>query len=396
MATKTQTTSYAEQSVLPDWYTNYAKDILAKQDAVAERPYTPYTEPRIAGFTPDQVDAFDMTRSVAGDYRVPLALGTLATAGALGSSASDSISPMLEKLGGINALGAAQGYLSSATGLQDRSMEYARPYFSMASGDATDVSAYEDPYIEHVLNRFSDLGARSLREKLMPELMNKYISAGQLGFGGTPTGLVTDSARALRDVHQSVNDQYLAALSDSYQKAREAKLADLTRYSNLASTAAGAGSAEYANKLQAQTNAARIAAEAETARQKNALDAAELKARTENEDAKLRLFAASQLGALGEQSQRLGLTGAGALGSIGTQQQNMQQQNLSLSYQDFLNQLNFPQQQINQQSATLGAVNPAVPTAKVGYQVAQTPTSGQPNTAQTLLSGMAAIKALGS
>jgi hypothetical protein len=52
-------TSNTTETVLPDWYTNYAMDILANQQAVANNPYVTYQGPRVAGFTDQQKQAFN-------------------------------------------------------------------------------------------------------------------------------------------------------------------------------------------------------------------------------------------------------------------------------------------------------------------------------------------------
>ena len=59
--------SLTSQTVLPDWYTNYAMDILAGQTAASARPYSTYEAPRIAGFNPTQQQGFDATRAAAGE-----------------------------------------------------------------------------------------------------------------------------------------------------------------------------------------------------------------------------------------------------------------------------------------------------------------------------------------
>ena len=33
-------TQSSQQTTMPDWYTNYAMDILSNQNAIASRPYT--------------------------------------------------------------------------------------------------------------------------------------------------------------------------------------------------------------------------------------------------------------------------------------------------------------------------------------------------------------------
>jgi hypothetical protein len=47
-------TDMTKQQVLPEWYTNYAMDILSGQQAIANRPYATAPMPRVAGFTPTQ------------------------------------------------------------------------------------------------------------------------------------------------------------------------------------------------------------------------------------------------------------------------------------------------------------------------------------------------------
>ena len=56
--------SSTQQTILPDWYTNYAMDILANQRAIAARPFQEYVDasgkviPRVADFAPDQQQGF--------------------------------------------------------------------------------------------------------------------------------------------------------------------------------------------------------------------------------------------------------------------------------------------------------------------------------------------------
>src|SRR5687767_9105760 len=84
------------ETVLPDWYTNYAMSILSNQSAVAANPYTPYSSPRIAGFTPDQEAGFEATRSAAGSFQ-PWLEQAGATVGALQPNASETARPWLER-----------------------------------------------------------------------------------------------------------------------------------------------------------------------------------------------------------------------------------------------------------------------------------------------------------
>jgi hypothetical protein len=75
-----------------------------------------------------------------------------------------------------------------------------------------------NPYNDAVTNRIGELGTRNLTENLLPAIEGRYIQAGQLGYGGrgglggTPSGMMTDTARTLRDVNADILAQQTAAL----------------------------------------------------------------------------------------------------------------------------------------------------------------------------------------
>lgn len=404
---KPVTTASVSQTVLPDWYTNYAQTILANQKAVADKPYVPYDAARLADPTADTLASYDATRDASGAYQPALALGTLATADTLGQKSLSVAEPYRQAALAINPSAAAAGALGQASDLASAGTGatgwgYAKPYLDKAAGDATDPNAYLNPYIENVINRYGELGARTLREQLVPGVLSKYISAGQLGFGpnggsGTASGMYTDTARALRDVQEGVASQQMTALADAYKQSQGAMQEDLSRYGQLGSTAGSIGGQQQANTVAA----ANVAANVGQTQGALAQQQAELKAQIANQaaqqaqsDTQAQMAAGSQLGQQGAQAQQLGLTGAGALNTAGQQQQAQTQQGLSMAYQDFLNQQNYPQTQIDKSVATTQGLSAAVPTGQVGWQQ-QTQTSSAPSTAATLASGIAAIKALG-
>ena len=97
-------TDMTTQTALPDWYTNYAMQVLSNQTAASQVPYQTYQAPRTAGFTPAQQQAFGMT-------------GTAATAAQPGLAAAANTAG---QAAGMSAVGAAQPYvnqgLNTATG----------------------------------------------------------------------------------------------------------------------------------------------------------------------------------------------------------------------------------------------------------------------------------------
>gem|GEM_PF-5231144 len=130
--------SSSSQTSLPDWYTNYAMQVLSNQNAVSNTPYATYQGPRVAGFNGDDTNAFSLTRDAATGYQ-----------GALSGAANT--------IDGVNPGGA----LSATSGLINR-----------AGGKFTDnVNEYMNPYNDLVVDRIGQLGTRNLMENILPGSM---------------------------------------------------------------------------------------------------------------------------------------------------------------------------------------------------------------------------------
>lgn len=320
-------TSTTSQTILPDWYTNYAMQVLANQQAASTMPYQTFGGPRVAEFSPAQQQAFGMTGQAAGAYQPALAQATQATQAAMSQP---------------GALAVAQPYLSGAA--------------QTAPGV---VGQYINPYQDAVVNRIAELGTRNLQENIMPGIEGRYIAAGQLGFGGrqpgsaTPSGMMTDTARAVRDVSSDILGKQSEALQAGYGQALGAAQTDLSRLGQLAQTAGGLGYQQTGQQLAG----------------------------------------AEQLAGMGAQAQQLGLAGAGALGQVGAQQQGQAQKNIDVAYADFLRQQGYPQEQIDNMVKTLGGIKSAVPQATteegivpLGYQP-----KAQPGTAETIAGTLSTV-----
>ena len=289
-------TDMTKQTILPDFYTNYAQEILSNQKAISTRPYAPAPMPRVADFTPAQLEAFQKTGTAAGAYQPLLGEATTAAQGAAAAP---------------GALETAQPYLGAA-----------------GETSVANIGEYMNPYMDAVVSRIGELGTRNLMENIMPGIEGRYIQSGQLGYGGargasTPSGMMTDTARAIRDTSSDILGRQAEALQSGYSQAAGLAGTDLSRYAGLATTAGGLASAEKADALRAS----------------------------------------GALSGLAEQAQTLGLTGAGALGAVGAQQQQQGQKNLDVAYQDFLRQQGYPQEQINSMLETFKGVATGIPTA---------------------------------
>lgn len=312
------------QTVLPDWYTNYAMQLLSNQQAQAATPFQLYQGPRVAEFSPTQQQSFGMTQQAAGAFQPGLNAATAATQGAMA---------------GPGGLQTAQPFLGAAN-----------------QSSVADIGGYMNPYNDQVTNRIAELGSRNLTENLLPNVEGRYIAAGQLGFGGrggaagTPSGMMTDTARALRDTQESVLAEQNKALQAGYSEAAGLSAGDLARRANLASTAGQLG----------------------------------------GQDATRMLSGAEQLGGLAQMQQSLGLTGANAVGAVGAQQQSQAQKNIDMAYGDFLRQQGYNQEQINAALATFAGVAGGVP--KAASEVGITPTGSMPpSTGETILGALTGV-----
>ena len=273
----------------PDWYTNYAKDLMAGQQNIATTPYQTYQGPRIADFTATQQQGMDKTTAAAGLGAAPIQQG----------------------------IGVAQGQIGQS------GLSAAQPYLTAAGQNAYgNVGSYMNPYNDAVTNRIAELGGRNLREQILPGINDQFIRAGQPGSSRNAEMF----GRAARDTGESILAQQNAALQSGYGGALTASQADLTRQGQLASTAGNLGTAGVTSGLDV----------------------------------------AKTIADLGGQAQTSGLAGATAITGVGAAQQGLNQQNLTLAYQDYLKQQGYPQEQIDAALKTMTGVgtSKAVPEAR--------------------------------
>jgi hypothetical protein len=188
--------SKTTENVIPDWYTNYAMDILSNQQAISNQPYTLYNAPRIASFAPEQQQAFGMTAQAAQSYQPALQAATQAT---------QRVDPYL----GLYA---------------------AQPYYQKAGQtSASQVGQYMNPYTEQVVNRIGTLGNRALQEQLLPGIRDKFIAGGT--YGGSRNAEMF--GRGVRDAMEGISAAQTQALNTGYNTSLSAAQEDLRRQASL-------------------------------------------------------------------------------------------------------------------------------------------------------------------
>ena len=389
-------TDITKQTVLPEWYSNYAKDILANQQVVAARPFQEYVDaagkviPRVADFAPDQQAAFDATRSGAFSFRPELGTASTKTQDIFGRSAVGAAQPFFGQAAGMSGLGAAQPYFNQATGMSGLTaaeprlqqgagmiagssdalgVQMAQPYLGAAGQSAAQtVGQYLNPYMENVTNRIGELGTRALREQVLPGIEGEMIRAGQ--FGGTRQAELM--GRAIRDATEGISAQQAQALQQGFGQAQQAAQTDLARQAQLASTAGGLGGAQQQALLGAGRGMADIGqtyGALTQAQQQLLADIGKSTGALYGQDTQAQLSAASQLANIAQQRQQQELAGAGALGQIGAQQQALAQRNLDIARSDFLERQAYPQQQLDAMTKTMQGVSSGIPTATQEYGI---------------------------
>jgi hypothetical protein len=206
---------------------------------------------------------------------------------------------------------AAQNLITSSSGAYQPTVQNAIAGTQGLAGATSvgNINAYMNPYTQNVTDQIAKLGARNLSENLLPQVSDQFIRAGQFG----SSGMGTFGNRALRDTQESILANQTAALNTGYTQALGASQADLTR-------------------------------------QQGAL---------------------AQAGDLAKLQQGLTTADAAALESVGASQQAQQQKGLDVAYQDYQNQIAYPQTQINNMSATLRGL-PATAVATTGTQTGST------------------------
>ena len=339
-------TDITKQTVLPDWYSKNAMDILANQRAVAARPFQEYVDasgkpiPRVADFAPDQQAGFQATRNGAFSFRPELGTASTKTQDVFGRSAMGVSEPGFKQSGEYTTAS------TSPTGLG-----MAQPFLGQAGQTAVqNIGQYMNPYMDQVIGRIGTLGARTLQEQLLPAISDQMIAAGQ--FGGTRQAEMT--GRAIRDTMEGISAQQAQALQQGYTSAAGLAQADLERQAQLAQTAGGLG-------FQQQGALARAG------EQMGALG--QQMGNMYNVDTSNQLSAAQQLAGMARQRQTQELEGAGALQQIGAQQQALAQRNLDIARSDFLERQAYPQQQIDAMTKTMQGVAPGVGTKTTEYGI---------------------------
>jgi hypothetical protein len=142
------TQSTVNQSNLPEYARPYFERMMGRAEAESNQPYVPYGGQRIAGFTPDAQQGFDITRGVA-------ARGT----------------PELDVAGGVLGASAMRGL--SASG-------YTSNPIQQSAFGSEQAQQYMSPYMDQVLSRQKAAAVQDFNEG-RPTRETQAIKSGAFG-----------------------------------------------------------------------------------------------------------------------------------------------------------------------------------------------------------------------
>ena len=343
--TPTPTKSTVTQTSLPEYAQPYYEDLLDRGVAESKTPYETYGGPRIAGFTPLQQTGFDMQVASATEAPTGMTDARDYYSGILNRSYPSSGGGGKPGLGGITTpvppsqVSGEGSAITSGTGggqVGPRAFQ-AEDYQQFVGGydPSESYKEYMDPYLEDVLGR-----QRTRADELFAEQQQKRTDQRIAAGGRRGSRRYVQQALERDKYEQRMGDLEAKQRSQAYLSAQQQARDQFLRDRQARMDAAKLGSADRLSEAGYGLQAAAAAA---------GLD--------------------PQLFALQQQQ-------AGAVQGVGATQQKMDQANLDLAYQDFLNQRDFDRRQLQFLAGLLQGV-PVTPQSEVYQYQAPGSFSGQ-------------------
>lgn len=362
-STPTQGTNYSQnQSNVPTWLQDYSQGILAQSAALASQPYQTYGGPQVAGFTAPQTQAQSMVGAIQGQYQPTLSKAQdLATSSANPAALTDAQSYLPQARQGVqSALGTAnQGYQGALSYLPQ-----AQQYLQQG---ITPTAAQMNPYAQNVIGAAETQAKQFWQNQLQPSIEQQYAAAGQAGSSADIRAQEEQANQLTENIQATGN----AALGQAYQQAQQAGFAGAQQEAGLGQLAGSIAGQQGSLGLQGAGALGSLG---------------QIGGGLGYEQGVLGLQGAGTLGGLASTGQTLGLQGAGALDTVGAEQQSLNQQNLNVARQDFLNQEQYPYQQESWLSQMMsGTATPTtVPGETQASQTSYAPSTGASPLSQAL------------
>jgi hypothetical protein len=211
---------------LPAWLEDVTKENLALAQNVADRPYVPYEGTRIAGFTPEQEQAFGIIQQGVG-----------------------RTAPAFE---------AAQAAAGGSAFYQPERVQAG----SFLTGN---IAGYMNPYTENIENRAIDASGRALEQARNQIAAN---AAQARAFGGSRQGVAEGVAAA--ESARNIGDLSARLRSDAFNQAAALQSADYARALQAAQANQAAGLQGAATNISGATALGALTQQAQAGRQQEA------------------------------------------------------------------------------------------------------------------------------
>ena len=393
-----QVSSTVTQQTLPDYAQPYFQRMMRSAEALLGEQYQPYQGQRIAGFSPEQMGAFQGITAIAGRDQPGIRQGQrtamdMARRSGSGPQVRNQYTP--GQMSNLYESGQfKQGYQSGDAPDLYQSGQVG-PLYQAGQFSEDPISgrmdAYQNPYQKAVLDRLQN---RAIERFDQGQTQRDMQSAQQGAFGGSRAALQDFTAR--RDLEERLTDMEAQQLQTGFgesarlagmdisqaQRARESEEAARQRQGQLgisgfeaqerarqASGQMGLGAyqaEERARQGQGQLDLNSFLAQ-ERSRQSEGqmgLSAFEARERANQSAGQMgmsadianqrayeaaearRLQAAGMLPSMASTEQSLDLQRMAGLRGVGGEFQGQQQQMMDQGYQDFINQRDYPRQNL--------------------------------------------------
>ena len=363
--------SEVTQSNIPEYARPYFEGMMSRANTALTTPYQTYGQERIAGFTPQQLQ---LQQNIMG-MQTPGEFGQ--AAGLAGLAGQRSMDFANYDTGQFNADQVRAGPLN---------------YFQMQGPDSFTQSGMAQQYMSPFMQAALEPQRReALRSAQQGQLVQGLGSARQGAYGGSRQ-LLAGMERE-RNLGQNLADIQARGMQTAFEQAQG-------QFNTEQQARQAAGRTNLEAALGVQSLGAQQGLQAALANQQYGLEAQRLGEQSRQFGSTQGLAALAQAGQLGQTLSNIGQARSqadqarfGLQTQTAAQQQALNQQRMDMAYQDFLRQMNYPMEQLQQYSSLLRGVPVTPNTTSTTY--APGPGLGQ----QLMGAGLGALgmyKTLGS
>lgn len=290
----TSTTSNA----LGEYAEPYYKGVISKGQTLSNQGYTPYQPQRLANFSGDTTNAFQMIRDQAG-------AGTGGLAGAQAGAAG---------VAGFNAGNIGASDVDAGSNYQMRSI----------TDPGFDMSKFMNPYTTNVM----DTAKSRMEQRFQEQQVDRDSNAMAAGAFGGDRRFVSDSL-ARRDSNEQQNALESEMLNSAYTQGL------------------GAFQNEESMRFNAFTGDSNRRAQVNTGNADRGLNAAIANEEARRLGGSLKLDASKAAAGMSQQWQDMGYRNAEALSNVGAKTQQREQAGLDIAYGDFNRQQNDQREKLS-------------------------------------------------